>query len=78
MYNFTNEDIKNGKFIPASNIIKDELNELFETDKYSSLKILKNSNGRGKSARYFYVIQVKKVHDNSYSNLTMINLPYYD
>ena len=53
----TKEDIKRGEFVNVSNTIKDELNDLFETDKYDKLKRLKNTRGRGKNAQYFYVIK---------------------
>mgnify|MGYP005774777645 CR=1 FL=1 len=56
-------EIRAGQFEPANINIKRSLNELFETTKFNKLKRLKNANGRGKPATYFYVIQES---DNSY------------
>ena len=57
----TTEDIKRGVYENASDIVKNELNELFETTKFNNLKRLKNKRGRGKSPRFFYVIQDSKL-----------------
>lgn len=56
------EEIRKGNFEPADGIVKDELNTIFETDKFSKLERLKNNNGRGKKATYFYVIKESNNH----------------
>lgn len=53
------EEIRTGSYVPAPAEIKQAMNRLFATDKYDSLKKLKNALGRGKSIQ-FYVIQDKK------------------
>lgn len=53
----TEDEIRTGTFEPANAELKTKLNELFETEKFSRLKRLKNTNGRGRTAKYFYVIQ---------------------
>ncbi|OCN02995.1 hypothetical protein A7X67_06215 [Clostridium sp. W14A] len=55
--NITEDEIRTGTFEPADAQIKQVLNELFETNKFTNLKRLKNSNGRGRTTRYFYVIR---------------------
>lgn len=42
--NITEDEIRTGTFEPADAQIKQALNELFETNRFSSLKRLKNSN----------------------------------
>ena len=53
----TEDEIRTGTFEAADSGLKAKLNELFETDRFSKLKRLKNTNGRGRTAKYFYVIQ---------------------
>lgn len=53
----TQAEIKNGIFENANRTIIETMNRLFETHKYSRLKRLRNSNGRGRQATYFYVIK---------------------
>jgi len=55
--NVSEAEIRAGVFEPADIVIKRALNEIFETSKFNSLKRLRNSNGRGRQATYFYVIQ---------------------
>ena len=50
-------EIRAGVFEAADTGIKNALNGLFETTKYNRLKRLRNANGRGRPATYFYVIQ---------------------
>lgn len=58
-----NQDaLRDGDFVPAAPGIKRALNELFETNRYSQLKRLRNRNGRGRQATFFYVIQDEKGH----------------
>lgn len=57
------EDIRKGVYSPASKDVKEAMNEIFETDKYNQLLLLKISNGRGKTPTTFYVMQNK---DKSY------------
>lgn len=53
-----NQDaLRDGDFVSAAPAIKNALNSLFETNKYSQLKRLRNRNGRGRQATFFYVIQ---------------------
>lgn len=49
-------DIRDGDFVAASQNIRSALNELFDTTRYNQLKRLRNRNGRGRRATYFYVI----------------------
>ena len=51
------DDIRQGNFTDASPSVKDGMNELFETRKYSKLKRLKNTYGRGRKAQFYYVFQ---------------------
>lgn len=60
--NIPETEIRAGQFESADTNIKSSLNNLFETTKFSRLKRLKNANGRGRPATYFYVIQ-----ENDYS-----------
>lgn len=55
--NISDQEIKAGTFEPADAAVKAALNLLFETTKYNQLRRLRNSNGRGRPATYFYVIQ---------------------
>ena len=52
------DEIRTGTFEPADGQLKRTLNEIFETTKLNNLKRLRNANGRGRPAKYFYVIQV--------------------
>ncbi len=49
--------LRDGDFVSAAPAIKQALNTLFETNKYSRLMRLRNRNGRGRQATYFYVIR---------------------
>ena len=49
--------LRDGDFVSAAPAIKRALNSLFETNRYSQLKRLRNRNGRGRQATYFYVIE---------------------
>lgn len=60
--NISEAEIRAGIFENADTGIKRSLNELFETSKFNRLKRLRNANGRGRPATYFYVIQ-----ENTYS-----------
>jgi len=51
------EDIRKGNIVSVSPSVKDALNTLFETSKYNNLVRLKNSNGRGRTPNYFYLIR---------------------
>lgn len=51
-------DLRAGDFIDAAPEIKQVLNYLLETEKYSNLMRLRNCNGRGRQATYFYVLKV--------------------
>lgn len=53
----TQDDLRAGNFVSADQEIKDTLNALMETDKYSNLMRLRNSNGRGRQATFFYVLR---------------------
>ncbi len=55
--NITEQEIRQGRFEPADLVVKRELNMLFETTKFNRLKRLRNTNGRGRPATYFYVIE---------------------
>lgn len=37
--------------------IKQDLNRIFETNKFNNLRRLRNANGRGRHATFFYVIR---------------------
>ena len=58
--NISEEEIRAGTFDSADIEVKQELNSLFETTKFNKLMRLRNSNGRGRPATYFYVIQEKQ------------------
>lgn len=51
------EDLKAGNFATVDSNVKQALNMIFETQKYDRLQRLKNTNGRGKTSVYFYVIR---------------------
>ena len=51
------DDLRAGNLEAADQSVKLVLNELFETEKYARLMRLKNPNGRGRQATYFYVIK---------------------
>lgn len=51
------EEIRQGNYVSADIRIKQTLNRIFETTKYNKLKRLRNTNGRGRQATYFYVIE---------------------
>ena len=51
------DDLRAGNFVAADREIKSILNSLMETNKYSHLMRLRNANGRGRQATFFYVVQ---------------------
>jgi len=51
------DDIRPGNFVAVNQTIIDDMNSMFETLKFSKLKRLRNTNGRGRKANFFYVIQ---------------------
>lgn len=51
------DDLKSGNLKPVDINIIEALNQIFETSKYNQLQRLKNTNGKGRSTVYFYVIQ---------------------
>lgn len=51
------DDLRSGNPEAAAQSVKTALNEIFETEKYEKLMRLKNPNGRGRQATYFYVIK---------------------
>lgn len=51
------EDIRKGNVTAASSTVKEGMNELFETNRYSKLKRLKNTYGRGRKVQYYYVFK---------------------
>lgn len=51
------EDLRAGNLIAADRNVKDTLNMLFETNKYEKLMRLRNANGRGRQATFFYVVK---------------------
>lgn len=51
------DDLKSGNLTTVDRNVKDTLNEIFETNKYDRLMRLKNTNGRGRTSVYFYVIR---------------------
>lgn len=51
------DDLRAGRFVAADSEIKDTLNALMETQKYSRLMRLRNTNGRGRQASYYYTIK---------------------
>lgn len=51
------DDLRAGNFVAADSEIKNTLNNLLETQKYSGLKRLRNANGRGRQATYYYTIR---------------------
>lgn len=53
------DDLRAGNFVAADPEIKDTLNNLLETQKYLGLKRLRNANGRGRQATYYYTIREK-------------------
>lgn len=53
----TSEDLRAGNFVAADAEIKNTLNSLLETDRYSRLMRLRNAQGRGRQAAYYYVIK---------------------
>lgn len=56
-FGITQDEIRNGKFVNANPSIINTMNTIFETNGFDDLKRLKNSNGKGRQARYFYVIK---------------------
>ena len=56
------EEIQNGSTQPADPNTINNLNFIFETTKYSSLKKLKVTHGRGKSSSYFNIIKDGKCY----------------
>ena len=53
----TQEEIKKGSIQSASANIKQSMNEIFETDRFQQLRVLKVSNGRGKTPSLFNIIK---------------------
>ena len=51
------DEIRAGNFVTADANIKTALNTIFGTTKFNDLKRLRNVNGRGRNATYFYVIK---------------------
>ena len=51
------EDIRPGKLVSASTYVIEKMNQLFETKRFDNLKRLRNTYGKGKTSRYFYVLQ---------------------
>ena len=51
------DDLRAGNFVAADAEIKSTLNSLLETQKYSRLMRLRNANGRGRQASYYYTIK---------------------
>ncbi len=51
------DEIRPGNCVQADQDIKATLNSLFETNRFTNLYRLRNSNGRGRPASYFYVIK---------------------
>ena len=58
----TGDEIKKGNTIQANSYLKDALNEIFETNKFDSLRLLRNGRGKGKIPAQFYVIKNKNEH----------------
>lgn len=54
------EDLRSGNLTSVDKSIKESLNLIFDTKKYDNLQRLKNTNGRGRSAIYFYVFKEGK------------------
>lgn len=53
----TQEEMRQGDYVNVAPNIKIDLNTIFETNKFSRLKCLRNRNGRGRQATIFYVIK---------------------
>ena len=53
----TAEEIRRGNYEDANPHLRDNLNRIFETDRFNDLSILKISNGRGKPATKIYVMR---------------------
>jgi len=51
------DEIRAGDYVSADIKIKQDLNSIFETNKFNNLRRLRNANGRGRHATYFYVIR---------------------
>lgn len=51
------DELRKGNLENASEDVKGSLNQLFDTQKYKNLRRLRNSNGRGRNATYFYVLK---------------------
>lgn len=56
----TADEIKKGNSFSADNNLIDAMNQIFETDKFSNLRILRNGRGRGKIPAEFFVIKNRK------------------
>lgn len=54
------EEIRKGSYVAADADIKYDLNHIFETEKFDKLKRLRVTNGRGRDAIFFYVIEEKR------------------
>lgn len=55
-FDVNKEEVRKGNFINANQSTIDAMNNIFETTRFKGLKRLKNANGRGKRATYFYII----------------------
>lgn len=51
------DEIRQGNYQSVDKSIKDTMNKIFETKRFNQLKRLRNGNGRGKQATFFYVIK---------------------
>ena len=51
------DEIRAGDYVAADVNIKQDLNRIFETNKFNNLRRLRNANGRGRHATFFYVIR---------------------
>ena len=60
----TAAEIRQGNYVAATLAVITTLNQIFETTKFNALERLRNANGRGRVATYFYVI---KDNQNRYS-----------
>lgn len=61
----TQEEIRQGQYVKADEAVKNALNTIFDTDRFSALERLKIPNGKGKNSTYFYIIKEGK--NNYYS-----------
>ena len=61
----TQEEIRQGQYVKADDEVKQALNDIFDTNKFSALERLKIPNGKGKNSTFFYIIKEGK--NNYYS-----------